>query len=85
MEDVTHHKPHPETVTAALEKLGAKPEEAVMLGDTRFDIACSNNAGVDSVYVGWSMARLEDLEAAGCHPTYVIDKPMDLFNIITEK
>ena len=82
MEDVTHHKPHPETVTATLEKLGARPEEAVMLGDTKFDIGCSNNAGVDSVYVGWSMARIEDIEAAGYHPTYVIEEPMDLFKLI---
>lgn len=85
MEDVTHHKPHPETVTSALEKLGAKPEEALMLGDTRFDILCSSNAGVESVFVGWSMARIEDIEASGCKPTYFIDKPMDLLDIITEK
>lgn len=82
MEDVTHHKPHPETVLKALEKLGAKPEEAIMLGDTRFDIECSNNAGVDSVFVGWSWSKLEDIEAAGHHPTYAIEKPIDLFKIL---
>lgn len=82
MEDVTHHKPHPETATVTLKKLGAKPEEALMLGDTKFDIACSNSAGIDSVFVAWSMARLEDITESGYDPTYVIEKPMDFLELL---
>ncbi|HEU0052457.1 MAG TPA: HAD-IA family hydrolase, partial [Longimicrobium sp.] len=38
-EDVTHAKPHPEPVLAALEKLSVAPEEAVMVGDSPHDLA----------------------------------------------
>lgn len=83
MEDVKKHKPDPETCLVALRKLGAKPEEAVMLGDTRFDIGCANNAGVDSILVGWSgVTDAAGLEEYGYVPTYTIGKPMDLIAIL---
>ena len=83
MEDVKRHKPHPETVTALLDKFGAEPGEAIMIGDTKFDIGCANAAGVDSVLVGWSHYVDEaDMEAAGFAPTYRIKTPKELLEII---
>ena len=83
MDDVTNHKPNPETCLVALEKLGGKPEEAVMLGDTRFDIGCSNNAGVDSILVGWGeVTNEEKLREIGYEPTYCIDHPRDLIALL---
>ena len=83
MEDVTKHKPDPESVEKVLEKFGAKPEEAIMIGDTKYDVACANSAGVDSVLVGWSHYVDEDSMAAeGIEPTYRIERPADLLAVI---
>ncbi len=85
-EDVTKHKPDPEAVVAALEKLGGsadRPEEAIMIGDTKFDIGSAMNAGVDSVLVEWShYVDEEDMLAAGFTPTYRIKEPKDLLDLI---
>lgn len=94
MNDVTRHKPDPESVTATLRKLAADqdlpdelPEEllrqAVMIGDTKYDVGCANNAGVDSVLVGWShYIDEEDMADAGFEPTYRIKDPADLLDLI---
>ncbi len=47
-------KPSPEPALCALGKLGVEPSEALMLGDTKFDMGCAKNAGVTAVLVGWS-------------------------------
>ena len=83
MEDVTKHKPDPESVCRVLEGFGTGPEEAIMRGDTKYDIVCANNAGVDSVLVGWSHYVDEDSMAAdGFVPTYRIDRPAQLLEIV---
>jgi len=46
---VEFHKPHPEPILKALRILGVTAEEAVMVGDTRADIAAGKNAGVRTV------------------------------------
>ena len=83
MEDVAKHKPDPESVDKVLEKFGAKPEEAIMIGDTKYDVGCANNAGVDSVLVGWSHYVDEaSMAADGFEPTYRVNKPAELLEII---
>ncbi len=83
-EDTDKHKPDPEPVNIALERLGTKPENAVMLGDTLFDIQCSHNAGIGAVLVSWSLALAgksrEDLGEDA--PEYIIETPEELFEII---
>lgn len=83
-EDTDKHKPDPAPVNVALEKLGSKPENSVMVGDTIFDILCARNAGVKSVLVSWSLAlegkTKEDLGEEA--PDYIISKPEELFEII---
>ncbi len=83
-EDTDKHKPDPAPVNIALEKLGSKPENSVMLGDTLFDIQCSHNAGIGAILVSWSLAlegkSMEDLGDDA--PEYIIYEPEELFNII---
>lgn len=57
LEDTELHKPNPAPVIKALELLGAKPEEAIMVGDSIFDIHCAHGAGVKAVLVKWSAAH----------------------------
>lgn len=83
MEDVMRHKPDADSLIRILGKFGAAPEEAIMIGDTKFDIGCANNAGVDSVIVGWSHYFDEEaMIAEGFVPTYHIDTPGELLSII---
>ena len=98
MNDVTSHKPDPETIDAVLIKMMAHAGEAydsgsgipdavrkaaLMVGDTKYDIGCANNAGVDSVMVGWShYVDEEDMLADGFVPTYRMERPEQLLEII---
>ena len=98
MNDVSSHKPDPETIDALLIKMMANAGEpydecsgipehvrdaAVMIGDTKYDIGCANNAGVDSVIVGWShYVDEEAVLAEGFVPTYRIDTPEQLLEMI---
>ena len=75
-DEVTHPKPHPEPVLIALERLGAPPESAVFIGDSRHDLECGRAAGVKTAAVLWGpfdRAHLADLE-----PDYWLERPADL-------
>ena len=82
--DTEKHKPDPEPALAALAKLGLGPEAAVMIGDTKFDIGCANNAGITSVLVNWSVAAASYDESTTFRPDYVIEDPAELFSVIAE-
>ena len=43
--DVTRHKPDPEGLRLAMERLGAAPEETLFCGDTVLDAGAARNAG----------------------------------------
>lgn len=49
--DCCEPKPHPAGVHLALERVGGRPEEAVMVGDYRFDLEAGRNAGVATVHL----------------------------------
>lgn len=80
--DTTKHKPDPEPVLITLEKLGAKPEEALMIGDSMFDIKCAHNAGVKAVLVGWAEAVTEEDLNGPDRPDYFIETAEDLFDLV---
>lgn len=81
-DDTDKHKPDPTPVHLTLERLGSRPEESIMLGDTMFDILCARNAGVLSVLVGWAIALTPEEIEGPQGPDYVIREAMDLFSII---
>ena len=45
--DVTHHKPHPEGILTALERMHGPPEQFLYCGDTVLDAEAAQRAGVD--------------------------------------
>ena len=81
-DDTTKHKPDPEPINIALEKLGSAPQESIMLGDTMFDILCAKNAGVKSVLVSWAMAVTEEDKTGPNRPDHIIEKAEDLLKLI---
>ena len=67
-DDVDATKPEPDLVQAALEKAGTS--EAVMVGDTGWDIEAARRAGLETVCVitgGWSKQELLDAGAAAVY------------------
>jgi phosphoglycolate phosphatase len=58
-------KPHPAMLEAALFEAGAIREEAVMIGDTSFDMIMAKTIGVAAIGVGWGYHGTSELLASG--------------------
>ncbi len=58
-------KPHPAMLEAALFEAGAAPHQAVMIGDTSFDMLMARSAGVRGVGVAWGYHAPAELLASG--------------------
>ena len=52
-DDTALHKPHAEPLLKFLERLGAKREEALYIGDSTYDRDCARAAGVDFALAVW--------------------------------
>ncbi|MCQ2551147.1 MAG: HAD-IA family hydrolase [Clostridia bacterium] len=81
-DDTKVHKPNPEPILIALEKLGSKAEESIMIGDSMFDILCAKNAGCPSALVSWAVAVTEEDIQGENAPEYFMEKPEDLLEIL---
>jgi HAD superfamily hydrolase (TIGR01509 family) len=63
--DVEATKPEPDLVKAALDKAGAEPGDAVMLGDTPWDCEAARRAGVETVALMTGGFAEQELTEAG--------------------
>lgn len=63
--DLHPSKPHPAMIEAALAETGCRPEAALMVGDTTFDMLMAKAARVAPIGVAWGNHPAEELEAAG--------------------
>ena len=82
-DDTSRHKPDPEPVNIALNRLCSKPEESIMLGDTMHDVLCAKAAGVKSALVSWSLAVSEEERAGEGAPDFIIDEAEELMDILS--
>jgi HAD superfamily hydrolase (TIGR01509 family) len=73
--DVEKTKPEPDLVNAALEKAGTDAE-AVMVGDTPWDVKAAKNAGIDTICVMTGGFGEDELQEAGA--LTVFDSIVDL-------
>ncbi len=74
-------KPHPSMLRAALADAGARADQAVMIGDTVFDIAMGEAAGVRSVGVDWGSHDAHALiDAGAAHVAETSDHLLALLN-----
>jgi HAD superfamily hydrolase (TIGR01549 family) len=71
--DVTHPKPDPESALLACSRVGVDPVEAVMVGDSLYDLRCARAAGVTSIGVSYGSATKEALAAE--KPRVIFDSP----------
>jgi pyrophosphatase PpaX len=52
-DETTRHKPDPDPLLLALERLGARPDDTAYVGDAPFDVRAAKAAGVHAVAVTW--------------------------------
>jgi beta-phosphoglucomutase-like phosphatase (HAD superfamily) len=62
--DADSSKPDPDIVKAALARLKLTPEEAVLLGDTPYDVEAAGRAGVATIAVRSGGFPDDDLKGA---------------------
>ena len=77
-DDVKDGKPHPEAVNRTLEHFGFQPEEAIVVGDTVFDIQMGANAGTRTCGVTYGNGSRESLSDA----TWIIDDFGQLLELV---
>jgi HAD superfamily hydrolase (TIGR01509 family) len=78
-DDADHSKPDPDIVQAALKRAHAQPEDALMIGDTPYDLEAAQRAGVAFLGVrsgGWDEASLKGALAV-YRDVYELDAHLD--------
>ena len=79
-DDAERSKPDPDILAAALQKSGASPDRAVMVGDTPYDIEAARRAGLATIAFrcgGWEDASLRGAIA-------IYDDPGELLEHLNE-
>jgi HAD superfamily hydrolase (TIGR01509 family) len=74
--DVANPKPHPEAVHKILAAAGARPEHALVIGDTTYDLEMGASAGVATCAVTYGSHGRDQL--AACRPTHLVDRLADV-------
>jgi putative hydrolase of the HAD superfamily len=78
--EVGLRKPHPAVFEAALSALGVEPEDAVFVGDRRYeDMRGAKELGMTTVQAYWFRA---DDDERGLDPDYEAFTAMDVLNVV---
>ncbi|MGI5329408.1 HAD-IA family hydrolase [Actinomadura nitritigenes] len=80
-DEVARPKPAPDIVERALGLLGARPDEAVMVGDAVTDLRSARAAGVGAIAALWGESDPAPLLAE--RPDAVLRRPADLLGLLT--
>lgn len=79
-DSVSEKKPSPVPVLEVLGRLGASKDEAVMIGDSNYDIESAHAAGVKIIAVTYGYRSKEDLKSAD----FMIDSFKELLDILPQ-
>ncbi|MCQ5128111.1 HAD family hydrolase [Butyricicoccus faecihominis] len=73
-DEVAHPKPAPDELHECLRRLGGTAEEAVYIGDSRYDMACARSAGVTAGLALWGCEEADALDADHklSHPSEIL-------------
>ena len=74
------HKPDPQPVVLALDRLGATADRAVFIGDSVHDMSAGNAAGVTTIAALWGPFSRADLEPS--RPTHYMNAIGDLPSLL---
>lgn len=78
--DETRSKPDPAMLEEIVRFYGIEPAEAVMIGDTRYDLDMAQRLGMPSIGVEWGVHKRDVLE--GYSPHAVVDTVADLRRVL---
>ncbi len=80
-DETARHKPDPEPLLLAAERMAADPAQTAYVGDSPFDVGAAKAAGMFAVAVTWGgihdRARLEPAE-----PDAIVDTPEELLDLV---
>ena len=80
-DETARHKPDPEPLLLAAQRMGADPAQTAYVGDSPFDVGAAKAAGMFAIAVTWGgihdRARLEPVE-----PDAIIDTPEELLDLV---
>lgn len=76
------HKPYGEPVLKACEILGVSPNEALMVGDSPYDILAGKNAKTKTCGVNYTALPIEKLKESKAD--FYIDKPSEILEVIKD-
>jgi pyrophosphatase PpaX len=82
-ECTTKHKPNGEPAILACNLINVKPKNAIMVGDSHFDILCGQNAGCRTCLVSYTELAIDEVK--DYKPDYIIDNLLELDEIIFNK
>jgi len=80
-EDTDRHKPDPDPVALAIERLGGTPSDAAYVGDSPFDIQSAKAAGAYAVAVGWGGIHPDERLLAE-EPDAFVRSPEELLRVL---
>ena len=80
-EDTERHKPDPDPVLLALERLEAAPQHAAYVGDSPFDVRAAKAAGVFAIAVGWGGIHTDERLLAE-EPDAFVRSPQELVDAV---
>ena len=80
-DETARHKPDPEPLLLAAQRMGADPAQTAYVGDSPFDVGAAKAAGMFAIAVTWGgihdRARLEPVE-----PDAIVDTPEELLDLV---
>jgi pyrophosphatase PpaX len=80
-DETERNKPDPEPLLLALERLGARPDDAAYVGDAPFDVKAAKAAGLFSVAVTWGgIHARERLDAE--EPDALVGTAEELYGVL---
>jgi phosphoglycolate phosphatase len=74
--DEAHSKPHPDMLLQILDELGVHADDALMIGDTEYDMNMANNAGAKALGVSYGVHEKQRILA--CDPLACIDNVTEI-------
>lgn len=74
------HKPNAEPVLKACKDLNVEPKDAIMVGDSHYDIMCGNKAGCITCAVEYTYIGIEKIKEA--KPDYIVKNAIDILNLV---
>ncbi|MBA3736061.1 MAG: HAD-IA family hydrolase [Actinobacteria bacterium] len=80
-DETKKHKPDPEPLLLALDRLGAAPADGAYVGDAPFDILAAKAAGLYSVGVTWGGIHARERLTAE-EPEALVDTPEELLAVL---